>query len=277
MSYSFDIREEELKNKVAHDYFLNFDNTKIIGNIDFCIADKNKNDISLLWAEAKKGSSHDIYDSFVQLILTIGKNRIFEENLPPQFLGAFDAEKIAFLPYHLIINLFHQSEFNWNVTPSDHTSYEFNKVKEYILSLLELNIILFTFENESDELKDFIRTNFILTDNNLSKIEITKNNFTSIYYRWLSTVKDTIGINWEAAKMRGILDADFYLADLLSQENATLKDKLFVLLKHDHYEFDRSIDELMGTLKTTSASFKDKQKAHNQFWNVYKRPPREEF
>lgn len=84
MSYSVDIREEKLKNKVAHDYFLNFDNTKIIGNIDFCIADKNKNAISLLCAEAKKGSSNDIYDSFVQLILTIGKieylRKIFPHN-----------------------------------------------------------------------------------------------------------------------------------------------------------------------------------------------------
>ncbi len=31
------IREEELKNKVVHDYFHNFDCTKIIGNIDFCV------------------------------------------------------------------------------------------------------------------------------------------------------------------------------------------------------------------------------------------------
>ena len=32
------IKEEELKNKVAHDYFAKFDSTQIIGNIDFCIA-----------------------------------------------------------------------------------------------------------------------------------------------------------------------------------------------------------------------------------------------
>lgn len=32
-----DIREEELKNKVAQDYFWIYDYTKIIGNIDFCV------------------------------------------------------------------------------------------------------------------------------------------------------------------------------------------------------------------------------------------------
>ena len=38
MAYSNTLREEELKNKVANDYFSSYDNTKIIGNIDFCIA-----------------------------------------------------------------------------------------------------------------------------------------------------------------------------------------------------------------------------------------------
>ncbi len=32
------IQEEELKNKVAHDYFADYDSTPIIGKIDFCIA-----------------------------------------------------------------------------------------------------------------------------------------------------------------------------------------------------------------------------------------------
>ena len=30
---------------------------------------------SILWAEAKQGTNHDIYESFVQLILTIGKEK----------------------------------------------------------------------------------------------------------------------------------------------------------------------------------------------------------
>ncbi len=38
MSYDKKIREEELKNKVAKDYFWIYDTTKIIGNVDFCVA-----------------------------------------------------------------------------------------------------------------------------------------------------------------------------------------------------------------------------------------------
>ncbi|MCZ9849641.1 hypothetical protein OFP75_14305 [Brachyspira hyodysenteriae] len=34
----------------------------------------------------------------------------------------------------------------------------------------------------------------------------------------------------------------FILADLLSENNLTLKDKLFVLLKNNYYELDRKID-----------------------------------
>jgi hypothetical protein len=74
----------------------------------------------------------------------------------------------------------------------------------------------------------------------------------------------------------GIIDGDFYLADLLSIENESLKEKLYVLLKKDHYELDRKIDEL-GLFSSRSTTFNDGQKAHNQFWNKYERPPREEY
>ncbi|MCX6147270.1 MAG: hypothetical protein NTW25_08485 [Candidatus Kapabacteria bacterium] len=101
MSY-LNIREEELKNKVAHDFFWLYDCTKIIGNVDFCVcmqeSDKQLFDHhSLMWAEAKAGKSN-IYNSLVQLILTIGKARTFDKFLPPPFLGALDAEKNCFHP-----------------------------------------------------------------------------------------------------------------------------------------------------------------------------------
>src|SRR5699024_11051765 len=118
--------------------------------------------------------------------------------------------------------------------------------------------------------------NFVIGKSHISRIAITKNNFTAIYAKWAATVKPTINADWDKAKASGILDADFYLADILSSENMTLKDKLFVLLKSDHYEFDRSIDD-SGFDSVRSATFRDGQKAHAQFWNRYSRPPREEF
>ena len=52
--YPSSIREEELKNKVAADFFGAFDCTRIIGNVDFCVAAKRSaRPESLYWAEAK--------------------------------------------------------------------------------------------------------------------------------------------------------------------------------------------------------------------------------
>ena len=42
MTYE-NIREEELKNKIAQDYFGMFDCTKIIGNVDFCVTLSTEN------------------------------------------------------------------------------------------------------------------------------------------------------------------------------------------------------------------------------------------
>jgi hypothetical protein len=274
------IREEELKNKVAQDYFWIYDCTKIIGNVDFCVCmHQSQKELfeqeSLLWAEAKKGSS-DIYNSIVQLILTIGKARTFDKFLPPAFLGAFDGEKIAFIPYNDIHEVFYINDFNWNVTPSNHSTKEFKLIHEKVTSIIDSKALLFNFLNDDRELKNFIKKNFIVGKFGLTKTKIDKNNFINIYNKWLQAVKPTIAVNWEIAKKNGIIDGDFYLADLLSQENNTLKEKLFVLLRHDHYELDRKIDEA-GMFSSKRTDFSDKQVAHTQFWNKYERPPKKEY
>ncbi len=279
MKYS-NIREEELKNKVAQDYFWIYDCTKIVGNVDFCVCmHQSQKELfeqeSLLWAEAKKGSS-DIYNSIVQLILTIGKARTFDKFLPPPMLGAFDGEKIAFIPYNEIHDIFYQNDFNWNVTPSDYETKEFKIVHEKVKTTIDQKTLLFNFDKDDKELKKFIKSNFVVGKFGLTKTKIDKNNFMVIYNKWLQAVKPTIAVNWVIAKKSGIIDGDFYLADLLSQENNTLKENLFVLLKHDHYELDRKISE-SGLFSFSSTSFNDNQKAHTQFWNRYDRPPKEEY
>lgn len=275
-----DIREEEVKNKVADDYFWKYDTTKIIGNVDFCVC-MYQSQIELfereflLWAEAKKGSS-DIYKSIVQLILTIGKARTFDQYLPPAMLGAFDGEKIAFIPYNEIHDIFYINDFNWNITPSDYETKEFKIVFEKVKSIIDQKTLLFYYEKDDKELKKFIKNNFIIGKFGLTKTKIDKNNFMVIYNKWLQAVKPSIAVSWEIAKKNGIIDGDFYLADLLSEDNNTLKEKLFVVLKKDHYEFDRNIDDA-GIFSSKQTDFKDNQVAHNQFWNKYERPPKEEY
>ena len=275
------IQEEELKNKVAHDYFADYDSTQIIGKIDFCIAvpqdgAESFETESLLWAEAKAGTKKDIYESFVQLILTIGKARTFDSYLPPAFLGAFDAEKIAFLPYTNIIDVFYQNDFNWNVTPSDHETKEFKQLYGQVKAGIERDVLLYRYGTDDKELHKFIRSNFIAGKSRLSKIRINKNNFTHVYLKWVKEVKPTIAVDWAIAKQEGLIDADFYLADILSEHNISLREKLFVLLRNDRYVYNIQ-RKATGSLVFETVEFNDNQVAHAQFWNRYNRPPRREY
>lgn len=275
------MREEEIKNRIAEDYFYLFDTNKIIGNIDFCVAIHQKGDQlfeqpSLLWAEAKKDAA-DPYKSLTQLILTIGKARTFDKFLPPPMLAAFDAEKIAFILYSEVSDIFYINDFNWNVAPSNYETREFKLIFDKVKSIIDEKSLIFNYERDNKELVKFIkanlqdRINFAITKN-----QIDKNNFMVVYNKWLIEVKPTIALNWEIAKKNGLIDGDFYLADLLSQENLTLKDKLYVLLRVDHYELGRKLEE-SGLFSSSSAQFTDNQKAHTQFWNKYHRPPKEEY
>ena len=267
------IQEAEIKNKVARDYFGPFDSTRIIGNIDFCISLSDQ--ISFLWAEAKRGQS-DLFNAIVQLILTIGKARTFDNFLPPIFLGAFDAEKIAFVPYSDIHDVFYLNDFNWKVAPSNYETKEFKLIHQKVKNIIENNSLLFNFIQDNDDLREFIKNNFLSGKTDASKTRIDKNNFVVIYNKWLAIVKPTIAVSWDIVKKSGIIDGDFYLADLLSHDNETLKEKLYVLLRKDHYEIGREID-VDGLFNSKTTSFTDKQKAHIQFWNKYERPPKEEY
>ncbi|MBR4614207.1 MAG: hypothetical protein IKO55_01255, partial [Kiritimatiellae bacterium] len=279
--YSAKILEEELKNKVREDWFGGFDGTSIHGKIDFSIAMKATalalgEPESLYWAEAKAGTSHDIYDSITQLVLTIGKARAPEKFLPPKYLGAFDAEKIAFLEYWRVADVFTQTDFNWNVTPSDHSTREFHHVHDLIAGTLDQGLRVFDYDADAKELARFIRDNFRQGDAATHRIAVTRNNVLHIYQKWREKVRPTIGVPWDGAKKAGILDADFFLADLLSKDGSSILDRLQVLLKSDHYVRKAGKDSL-GFDLFTEWGFSDGQKAHAQFWNVYRRPPKREF
>ena len=273
-------QEESLKNKVARDFFGHFDCTEVIEKIDFTVKEHGKRllDSYFLWAEAKSAST-DVCEMLAQLVLTIGKARTFDDITPPPFLGCFDREKIAFVPYHAVQEIFYQNDFNWNITPSNRNTREFQLVHSLIKTILEETpdkTYLFDFQKNEKELKQFIRDNFIVGKSETTKIRIDKNNFISIYLRWLETVKPTIAVNWALVNKAGIIDGDFYLADLLSRENKTLKEKLYVLLKSDYYELDRVIDNT-GFFISKKAQFTDRQKSHLQFWAIYERPPLEDY
>ena len=285
--YSIQIREEELKNKVAADFFADYDTTQIVGNIDFAVAESAPGgaldlfdaDFFLL-GEAKKGNTHDIDNSLVQLLMTILKAKTFNTYLPPLYLAAFDAERIAFLPYdtdlqqHILLDQHLENTIDWkSVTPSDHHAAAFQQVRQQAAPLLARKM-LFDFDKDEQELRLFIRTNFKTQQQGTNKINITINRMTAIFNRWLEIVKPTIKIDWGNLAKENILPADFFLADALSKNNWSLGESLKVLLRTDFYMMNLKVrvgDAIMDTF--TNVQFTDKQRAHQAFWNRYNRPP----
>jgi len=69
------------------------------------------------------------------------------------------------------------------------------------------------------------------------------------------------------------LDADFYLADLLSKDDTSIKEKLLIVLQNDHYKLIKAIKKSKVLLEDDEYFFKDKQKAYKAFWSIYRRPP----
>jgi len=265
------ISEEELKNKIAVDYFSEFDCTKREDNIDFWVMSK---DTPLLWAESKKGKNN-ITDAFIQLVLTIGKHQTNTRYTTPAWLAAFDATCISFIPYLSVMDIFGENDFNWNVTPSNHKSKEFIKLKELIESNINTTQAKFDYKNDSKELRKFIKKN--ISEGIIgSKVKITRSSFVSVFFKWMEIVKPTIDVTWDDFRREGILPRDFYLADLLSRDGVGLIDNLSVLLNKDKYKL-RLERELSGQHLFSEYTFNDNQKAYNEFWNKYERPPKKEY
>ena len=175
------------------------------------------------------------------------------------------------------MDLFYLNDFNWNVAPSDETTREFHLVLDRVRPILDSHLFTFRFEEDAIELDAFVRKALCRSaDGPSASLNVTRNNFVFVYQKWTRDVKPSIAVNWDGAKKQGILDADFFLADLLSKDGATLVEKLYVVLRGNHYELDRKLDAA-GFIDAKRAEFNDGQKAHQLFWNRYRRPPNKEY
>jgi hypothetical protein len=280
--YSSIQKEETLKAQVFRDFFSKskYAYEPDTGNIDFIVTDTKLQKDSIfkhhyLWAEAKKGVQ-DVPTMLTQLVLTIKKTYDKGDQLPPPYIGCFDTKKIAFVPFHDMLPIFHESDFNWNITPSNHETEDFQKAKKKIAKLILKNLEIYHFDDDKDEIIAFINNNLI--QGALSaKNQITKNNFVHIYNKWVKEVKPFINIpkdEWTDLKNTGILDCDFYRADLMSSDGNTITEKLKIILEKDNYKLKESIK---GRLFSTTIDFTDGGTAYRQFWNKYERPPAQEY
>ncbi|GHP55814.1 hypothetical protein JP0044_13880 [Helicobacter pylori] len=270
------LNEETLKSQIKAEFFKDKKFLYSGGRIDFMLSYKHPDaTLPILWGEAKKGDFGDLDKAFTQLLLTIGKRRLYTHHTPP-YLCAFDAFRMEFIAFDdVITNFFYRSDIVFSITPSNHNTDGFKHALDVFKTKCKSHKFVFNFKTQSQECKEFIENN--LNSSHLpNKIQIDKNNFFTIYQKWFEAVKPTIDIDWEVAKTKGILDADYYLADLLSDGDKTIIEKLQTILSSSYYKLKRGVNEL-GKIDFMEVGFTDGQQAHQEFWNIYERPPKVEF
>ncbi|GAA9738440.1 hypothetical protein VN0128_00090 [Helicobacter pylori] len=270
------LNEEPLKSQIKAEFFKDKKFLYSGDKIDFMLSYKHPNAIlPILWGEAKRGDFDDLDKAFTQLLLTIGKHRFYTHHTPP-YLCAFNAFKIEFIAFDdTITSFFYKSDIDFSITPSNHNTEGFKHAFRCVKAMCKSHKLVFDFKTQSQECKEFIENN-LNSSHLLNKIQIDKNNFFTIYQKWFEAVKPTIDIDWDVAKTKGILDADYYLADLLSDGDKTIIEKLQTILRSSHYKLNRGVNEL-GKMDFMEIGFTDGQQAHKEFWNIYERPPKVEF
>ncbi|EQL59771.1 hypothetical protein [Helicobacter pylori] len=270
------LNEEPLKIQIKDEFFKDKKFLYSGDKIDFMLSYKHPNAIlPILWGEAKRGNFDDLDKAFTQLLLTIGKHRLYNHHTPP-YLCAFNAFRMEFIAFDdVITNFFYKSDIDFSITPSNHNTEGFKHALGVFKTKCKSHKFVFDFKTQSQECKEFIENN-LNSSHLLNKIQIDKNNFFTIYQKWFEAVKPTIDIDWEMAKTKGILDADYYLADLLSDGDKTIIEKLQTILSSSYYKLKRGVNEL-GKIDFMEIGFTDGQQAHKEFWNIYERPPKLEF
>ncbi|WP_033621467.1 hypothetical protein [Helicobacter pylori] len=270
------LNEEPLKNQIRAEFFKDKKFLYSGDKIDFMLSYKHPNaTLPVLWGEAKRGDFDDLDKAFTQLLLTIGKHKLNTHYTPP-YLCAFNAFRMEFIAFNDTITSFlHKSDIDFSITPSNHNTEGFKHALDAFKAMCKPHKLVFDFKTQSQECKEFIK-NHLNSSHLLNKIQIDKNNFFTIYQKWFEAVKPTIDINWEVAKAKGILDADYYLADLLSDGDKTIIEKLQTILSSSYYKLKRGVNEL-GKIDFMEVGFTDDQQAHKEFWSVYERPPKLEF
>lgn len=277
------LNEEPLKIQIKAEFFKDEKFLYSGDKIDFMLSYQHPNAtlpvLPILWGEAKRGDFDDLDKAFTQLLLTIGKHKLYTHHTPP-YLCAFNAFRMEFIAFNdTITSFFYKSDIDFSIPPSNHNTEGFKHALDAFKAMCKPhNKRVFDFKTQSQECKEFIKDH--LNSSHLhNKIQIDKNNFFTIYQKWLEIVKPTIKIDWELAKAEGILDADYYLADLLSDGDKTIIEKLRTILKSSHYELKWGSNTLnkLGLEGITKVGFTDNQQAHQEFWSVYERPPKSEF
>ena len=217
-------------------------------------------EVTLLWAESKKGNLHELDKALVQLFLTIGHEGAFEKYPPPTYIAAFDAVKIIFLPYSCIADFFLESaHIDFSGTPSNYEQDSFTNAHQRLAPVISANKTTYKFDDDEKELHKFIEDN-ILGQQTGKQMEITRNNLIAVCSKWRKEVMPTINVNWDKIRKQAkytFVESDLFMADLLSKDNKTIIDKLKIKLESSHYIQKEKAEESLTGFYVQEIGFTD--------------------
>lgn len=216
-----------------------------------------------------KHAPTNIYKMLAQLLLTIHQ-RIDKIDTLPEYIGGFDCEKCAIVPFdELYQELESYNDIDWSQTPSSVDE----KTTRLVESMLRGKERVFYYKDDERELRNTL--NKIQKSGKIVPKKITINNFASVFQKWNKELGNNICCLGDWDKNSGILLGDFYLADLMSANNVSVAEleKLKILRDGNKY---RSNVKINGELFTREYKIQNPDK-HNAFWNRYRRPPKREY
>ena len=228
--------------------------------------------IPYIYFEAKYNDTN-IYQMLAQLLLTIYRDQAKMDF--PEYIGGFDRHKCGIIEFDdLWQQLTSYNDINWNQTPSAVDEKTIKLVESFAAPKLNL----YAYDTDDKELKNVLHQiqNGRGFHGQLLQKKINSNNFVSVFMKWQRALGNNIAdIDDPFSKKQGIILGDFYLADLLSEQNKSIPDmdRLKILRDGEKYISNVKID---GSLFVKEYKIKNPD-LHNQFWNRYRRPPKREY
>jgi hypothetical protein len=105
-----------------------------------------------------------------------------------------------------MLPFFTETDFNWNTTPSNHKTADFQKAREKIKKRIGAKIVVYNLGDDDREIKEFIKTHFASGAPDSIKSPITKDNFVQIFIKWVKAgaVRGKTVYPYSQGKMGGI-------------------------------------------------------------------------
>ncbi|MCL1967324.1 MAG: N-6 DNA methylase [Fibromonadales bacterium] len=276
------IREETQKASIMQNIFSAWKELQylpgLVKNIDICIVHSKNKAKHFLWGEAKKDNIE--FDLMLtQLILTIQKAIKGATIIPPKVICCVNANFIWFVPYSLIQKFLNITDVDWTCTPSNYKGKGFLQLNKEVKKAIDCNKGIYQFSlTEMSKIKEFVGKRIISTSLDEIKIDITHNNFVGVFHQWEKKVLPSIKISkedWkELSKDKGLVPNDLFLAGLFTENGETQVKYLRVIFEKNGYTVKHK-NSLFDS--ESRIEFADGGVAATQFWECYKRPPKEEF